>query len=181
MKKSSYSICLLFLFFAIPAINGQAQKQKAEMQMGKNIQLVSGDSVITFNTTSKTLSRYRSDRFYCWFDNRFINCTQGYSLGKPLDGEYIITDLEGHLIQRGEFKNGLKNGSWVSWYPDGYIRSVYNWRNGKLKRNEKVYDNAGNLLKNGNQKKNSVEGQESDEKGNVWRKFKGIFKKDPEE
>jgi len=54
------------------------------------------------------------------------------------------------LCQEGTFVNGLENGKWLLFYPDGTILNTQDFVNGKLHGKFVTYDKYGNIEINGN-------------------------------
>ena len=49
------------------------------------------------------------------------------------------------LLSQGEFKYGLKNGKWKSWYTSGELKRIENWKDGLLDGEMKYLSETGEV------------------------------------
>lgn len=75
---------------------------------------------------------------YYWYNNNTIGYNRGGINGTPLHGIYKACNKDGILLTKGEFKHGLKEGKWKTWYISGELKAVENYKNG-LKDNVQTY------------------------------------------
>lgn len=95
----------------------------------------------------KKLSLDNINKYYYWFDGAAINCTQGGNSGYLLDGDYEEISYPGkHLICKGSFTNGQKDGEWTTWFESGKIKTLENYKNGKLNGNQYEFDEKGKTI-----------------------------------
>jgi len=74
--------------------------------------------------------------------------------GFPLNGIYEVYDKNQNIIRLGNYKRGLKHGTWIQFSVDGAIVIKQEWKNGKLKRvmNDKKVTSSEELSKRSNKK-----------------------------
>ncbi|MFB0993718.1 MAG: hypothetical protein QMC17_02655 [Paracoccaceae bacterium] len=89
----------------------------------------------------------------------------------PFTGE-----IEGRT--QGSFKNGLREGSWVSYRDNCQLASAGDYKNGKKEGSWVSYHKNGQLRYKGDYKNGEEEGSWVGYKvsGSVWKKFTGTFK-----
>ncbi len=100
----------------------------------------------------------QNDVSYCWFKNNSIHITQGGYDGYLIDGEYVVFYPNSDLKAKGEYRKGLKNGVWKSWYSNGALKEVCNWKKGKRDGDYVVYDSLGELSISGRYSNNLKDG-----------------------
>lgn len=76
--------------------------------------------------------------------------------------------------QEGSFVDGLEQGKWVLYYPDGNILNEQHYKDGKLDGEFKTLDRFGNILISGNYVMGLKEGEWIVEKGTM----KQLYEKD---
>jgi len=76
---------------------------------------------------------HSKSKFYYWYKAQKVISTQGGSAGVVLNGDLESFYPNKQLYQQGQFKKGLKNGSWLYWRNDGTLRLEEDWNHGKLK------------------------------------------------
>jgi len=54
--------------------------------------------------------------------------------------------LTNRILQVGEFQNGLKNGNWYCYHPNGKINLIFSYYNGIKDGKWKQYDKNGRLI-----------------------------------
>lgn len=123
MKTTKLIILLLLLITPISLI---AQKKGNRTIHGKNF-------VQEINYLEKASVCFSNPyKMYYWMDAGKVHQTQGEFKGKLLHGEYEKCDQAGNLIEKGNFKKGLKVGVWKQWFPDGKLKQISNWKLGVL-------------------------------------------------
>lgn len=103
---------------------------------------------------------------YAWFAHHQIH-TNDYGFdGKLLNGEYSVYDrMNNKLIEKGVYKNGLKQGTWKEWYIDGTLKTVAHYKKGKVRGEIKYYDESGKFIQSQEEeKKNKKDKKEKKEK-----------------
>lgn len=86
---------------------------------------------------------------YHWYTNQTIMETKGGYDGKLLHGYYRSFYLSNQLFQSGEFKYGVKTGTWKNWYPDGKLKENMHWKNGQKNGSYYLYSSEGFMLGEG--------------------------------
>ena len=87
----------------------------------------------------------KKNRFYHYFYHKEIHQTQGDFSGYLLHGDYQVTNDSHQLIQKGQFKNGIKTGEWKEWQGNGTLSATSKWKNGRLHGQMEVFDQNGHL------------------------------------
>jgi antitoxin component YwqK of YwqJK toxin-antitoxin module len=68
----------------------------------------------------------------------------------PRSGEYVERVPDGQQIAvSGAFRDGLRQGTWTHYFPDGQVRLVQNWDRGRLHGREQVWAENGQLVTDG--------------------------------
>ncbi|TAJ09147.1 hypothetical protein DMA11_20630 [Marinilabiliaceae bacterium JC017] len=108
-----------------------------------------GDTAIVFsvNRQADAIHNVKADCYYFYFHHQHINRSKGYFIGKPLDQLYVKHTREGMLLEKGNFKTGLKHGIWQEWYLNGEIKSQAKWRNGMGVGKKNQYAKNGDLVR----------------------------------
>lgn len=126
---------------------------------GNQITVVQGDTILSFAIVSPpgTL-RTSTDLIYYWFDQGHIGKSQGGFTGQLLDGAYEAKLRKGGPIRKGNFRDGLRIGTWLEWYPNGKIKRSDDWRNGQRHGKASTYDAAGGLIREASYRNNELHG-----------------------
>jgi len=74
--------------------------------------------------------KIKNDRYYYWYYNKIIHSTQGGYTGQLLNGHYIAFYPDKNLKEEGNFKAGLKDGTWKTWNQKGDLTNVTTWDEG---------------------------------------------------
>ena len=90
----------------------------------------------------KSDPKIKNDRYYFWYLNKVIHSTQGGYSGQLLNGHYISYYPDKNLKEEGDFKRGLKDGTWKTWNQKGDLTSVVTWDEGMT-----VTDNQPSIFK----------------------------------
>ena len=82
--------------------------------------------------------------------------------------------INGELILKGTFKEGLKSGIWESWYLNSQLKSVENYQMGLKNGPFYYYDRAGKLIERTQYKNGIIEGKQKKMQGDtlVIRRFR---------
>jgi antitoxin component YwqK of YwqJK toxin-antitoxin module len=85
---------------------------------------------------------------------------KGVQLVRDGDGTYIVTDDAGKMLAKGDYRNGLQDGEWSSYYPDsGALMHVLGYAGGLLEGQATGYFESGDKEWEGVFKKNEREGE----------------------
>ncbi len=105
------------------------------------------DSTINFSvlTESKNV-KIDETKFYYWFRAGAVRYNRGGYDGKLLTDAYRSFYQNLNLKSQGKFKNGLKVGTWRSWYVSGERQKVEYWKKGLIHRKAYYYDESGALI-----------------------------------
>ncbi len=97
--------------------------------------------------------RVKSKRVYYWYkSDKIYKNTFGIG-GKVLHGEYIKRNLtDKTLLEKGNFKYGLKNGVWKEWFQNGNLAKIVFWKKGVLNGIYKEFDTIGAISLKGHYK-----------------------------
>lgn len=97
------------------------------------VRSTTSEANISAELSAKSQNKFKSDRFYSWFDKGRIGVTQGNYSGKLINGNYTEWYLESKQLKaKGMYKTGLKTGKWMFWDEEGKLKEVQNWRMGRL-------------------------------------------------
>lgn len=130
-KKSS----ILFIIVLLSACAGQFEKLT---EMASVVTFSSCDDVskicqvVPYNleiiNSSETTKPDKTLDYYSIYKNEIVS-TKGYILGLPLQGQYLKRD-SGLIIEEGYFENGVKTGTWKTFYQNGNIQTSVTYKNG---------------------------------------------------
>jgi antitoxin component YwqK of YwqJK toxin-antitoxin module len=122
-------IVTMLLFF----ISGSVSAQKYQDYGLDKVRIVEPDKIIQAEIIPVTTEPgIKSDRFYYWYSSNKIHYSQGGFSGKLLNGAYNEYYLNKNLKEQGNFKKGLKKGTWKSWNEDGTLSQISVWKNGVI-------------------------------------------------
>lgn len=65
-------------------------------------------------------------------------------------------DEQGNLVETGIWKNGYKDKSWISYYPDGNIATIGSFENGFREGTWLIFDETGKVKYEINYEKNRI-------------------------
>ncbi|RPJ74302.1 MAG: hypothetical protein EHM20_10830 [Alphaproteobacteria bacterium] len=119
------------------------------------------------------------DKAYYWYDNISIHETQGGCSGYVLDGLYTEYYVPGNdMLSSGQFKNGLKDGTWTTWFQNGKIGEQSIWDNGRLTGKKCTYNSSGEHVMTESYKNGLLHGKKivyTDKKEQVFHYKKGLL------
>eukprot|EP01136_Pigoraptor_vietnamica_P007216 Opistho-1_new@41177 len=72
---------------------------------------------------------------------------------------FRLKDVTRFVSQQGNFVNGLEEGKWLFFYPDGNIFNEQNFIKGLLQGEFKTYDKFGDIMIQGNYKDGERDGE----------------------
>jgi len=171
MKK----IYLILFLFTITRTLLYAQDY-SEKYNTRTIVINCSDSIVKANISNTQEDfKINDDLKYYWYNNDIIGCNRGGVNGKPLHGTYTVCNTHGVLLTQGEFKHGLKNGKWKTWYTSGELKEVGNWKDGLKHDIQRYYSETGDVVKEVKYKN----GEEVENKKSSG--IKSIFKKKDKE
>ena len=96
---------------------------------------------------------------YYYYHRQKVDSRQGGYTGMLLDGEAKMLNADLSLVSKGEFKNGLKHGTWMKWYPDGKLWMLTNWKLGVKEGKEYQYQTDGTLIRCSKYRNNLLHGK----------------------
>lgn len=102
-----------------------------------------------FYTTKKNL-KPKADRSYFWFKGGLIHSAQSGIAGELLHDKFVKFYHSNQLAEQGNFKNGLKVGSWKSWFENGKIETIQNYKSGILNGRYITFNQDGEIIEKGN-------------------------------
>ncbi len=145
----SWRIVVLLMIIGSVNVNSFGQKElKWEKLINKDdITILKHDTAYVFKTCEKKLRHVNRKKNYYYLNHRELGVRQGAYMGKLIDGEYMQYKGLTGLIEKGEFHKGVKNGTWITWYNTGSIRSVTKWHKGKPVGKRVEYSEVGDQLK----------------------------------
>jgi antitoxin component YwqK of YwqJK toxin-antitoxin module len=128
--KNLLIVCLVMCF----VFNLTAQDLKDPLTgMINRVYVQYGDSLAEayYYRGDKTI-KPKDDNIYYWYGVQDFKHTRGGFDGKILHGEFVMFYRNKDLLSKGNFKYGLKQGEWKTWYIGGERKSKEKWHNGKL-------------------------------------------------
>jgi len=140
-------LVLLLVFCVLSPMSGFAKKFIPEYNRKKPITVVSGDTAVIFYIRKDGISNVREKRQYHYYFHGQVFQNQGAYLGHLLEGEFVRLDGNGRLLEKGTFKDGLKQGEWKRWYANGELKGEQLWRNGKPAKTRFEYTVDGDKIK----------------------------------
>ena len=134
-----------FLFFL--SFSAMAQFNWFRRPSLREINLNYNDSSINFyvNTLDPRWKPKQGLRYY-WYSMEKINSNIGGFSGKLLQGQYTVYDNDNNMLTQGSFNNGLKDGTWNTWYSNGKLKFTCRWKNGIIKDGCLCFDQSGNII-----------------------------------
>ena len=108
--------------------------------------VVEGDTIHSFTVATQGFSgKVRPDVYYTWYLRNNFTSTQGGYEGALLHGAYTKILRDNTLLEKGQFREGLKDGEWITWHDRGGMEGVSRWDQGKQQGDQSSYDAAGML------------------------------------
>jgi antitoxin component YwqK of YwqJK toxin-antitoxin module len=161
MRYSPNLLFILCFFLSLIFTDLKAQKLANNKQNStREVELIYTDSTIVagiYTKQEKIKTKY--PLMYNWYFQEKLGQSQGDYWGYLLHGSYCVYDKKNRLIRKGDFKFGLKNGSWKSWYLNGILRINEAWENGMAQGCWNYYSPAGKLIKTVEYKKGQLSGK----------------------
>lgn len=97
------------------------------------------DTTSIIHITTKQNTSNNIDKTYFYYNLNSINSSKGYYVGNLLHGSFYSLNHNGTLLKKGSYKKGLKNKTWIEWYPNGNIKTIEKWKNGRIRRKKYCY------------------------------------------
>jgi antitoxin component YwqK of YwqJK toxin-antitoxin module len=92
-------------------------------------------------------------------------------------GTFYLKNKLRFNFQQGSFVDGLAQGRWTFFFPDGNILNIHHFIDGKLDGEYKTYNKLGELVENGNYKKGEMDGEWFFENGKLKKVYEnGVLK-----
>lgn len=111
-----------------------------------------------FYTTDKKVTA-RKNKTYFWFKGGAVHYAESGIGGLLLDGKFTKMFHSNQLAEQGYFENGLKKGTWKTWYSNGTIETTQYWSGGLRVGSYYRYSQAGEVLEAGNYRNNKRHGK----------------------
>jgi len=111
-----------------------------------------------FYTTDKKI-KVKDHKMYYWFKGGAIHSAESGIAGTLLDDKFVKMYHSNQLAEQGQFKEGLKVGTWKTWHTNGTIESVQNWKKGLKCGDYLRYDQNGALAESGKYSKDLKTGK----------------------
>ncbi len=94
--------------------------------------VVAGDTIHSFTVATQDFSgKVRPDVYYTWYLRNSFTSTQGGYEGTLLHGSYTKILRDNTLLEKGQFREGLKDGEWITWHNQGATEGISRWDRGK--------------------------------------------------
>lgn len=101
-----------------------------------------------FYTIKKEVNPEKNKTYY-WFKGGQIHKSEFGFSGELLHDEFKKYYLNNQIAENGFLKKGLKKGIWKTWFTNGKIQTVSNWRDGILRGKYFEFNVEGNLVSSG--------------------------------
>jgi len=111
-----------------------------------------------FYTTNKVVSA-KPERSYYWFKGGAIHNSEQGMAGELLHNDFLKFYHSNQLAEAGEYKNGLKEGYWKTWFENGILQSETYWNKGQKDGSYAAYDVTGLLTQAGKYRNNKKHGK----------------------
>ncbi|HYX08590.1 MAG TPA: hypothetical protein VE912_17805 [Bacteroidales bacterium] len=138
----------LILYTLLCSMTIQLYSQRNEEEpLTRIVKVSQGDSVIV----AGILIRHKEvtpgpDLTYFWYSGGAVNFNVAGFAGELLHGDYKIFDPEQHLIVKGGFSHGLKDGAWKYWFSNGKLLRTENWKKGEKTGETVFFDRNGSKV-----------------------------------
>lgn len=120
-----------------------------QTKLGKTQRLSFSDNgkhyTVEFLRDNKVVVKWQNKKYY-YVSGQKIHHAQGDFSGLLLNGNYIVENKKGDLIEKGHFKNGLKSGLWKKWHANGQLKETVRYVKGIPVGTKKVYNEEGELV-----------------------------------
>lgn len=165
LKRSSFMTRILcacvFLLLWVNSSQGQNisnQRMFRDLVVTNYVTQAIGDTVYKFHVKMVEDNSHHMAKRYHWFHQGKLRSTVGSHAGKLLHGPLEKFDRDGNLLEKGEFAQGLKEGDWLWWYPNGFVARQCSWRRGWQTGTFNEYHANGSLYRTGKYKKDKLHG-----------------------
>lgn len=153
----------LSILFALPLFAfGQKGQPISTDTIYINAKLIEKDSVIvpfdeSYILTSDSCTKiiryghynFSKKTFYGKFkdvnrnDTSIVIATGAYTNDGLKSGEFIVNNIDGKLLMRGNFVKGKLNGDWLSYYPNGNLKAKGKFANNEYSGKWELYKENG--------------------------------------
>lgn len=120
---------IILISFCLLSVTASAQKMPAYGLDKVRIAQSDQNIVAELDHESSTIS-VKANLQYYWYSANMIHDTQGGYSGRLLNGLYSVFYLNKNLKEQGNFKKGLKDGTWKTWKEDGSLSATAIWERG---------------------------------------------------
>lgn len=149
------SICISDIY----AQDRLRQPMFRDLEVTNSVSHSKGDSIYNFHVRlMKGNDASQDDKRYYWFHQGEVKSTVGNHAGSVLHGAFEKFDRKGNLIEKGDFSNGLKDGSWMTWHDNGNVASMYSWNDGWRSGDFKEFNREGSLRIKGSYRNDKLHG-----------------------
>lgn len=140
-----YAFFVLTLFVALFS---EAQDNLNDFALKRSLKQDGLQFVFTVLDSDKNgVRRHDQSKFYYWLKAQNVVATQGASSGQLLDGIFEAFYLNKQLARKGEFRKGLKHGTWHYWRTDGTLKKSEQYNNGTQSGKQQYFDEEGMVHK----------------------------------
>lgn len=136
-KLIIYILSILFIMLGLSAFKWKKQESYRE------VVITNGDISTRANVlVNKIKIQPQDELMYYWYSSGNLGNNMGGYYGFLLYGPYHVIDNDEHLIEKGYFLFGLKNGQWKYWSESGELNRIEEWKEGKLHGWVKNYEDG---------------------------------------
>lgn len=136
--------CTYIISLTLTLLNMSCVDKVYEPRQHRKVYLTPADKKVEATVVTRKRVNTRTSCNYYWYDNMKINFTKGGYSGHLLDGPYSEYSYPSEtLLQKGNFKLGLKHGRWLKWHSNGELAEISSWRHGKLHGERQIFNDSG--------------------------------------
>jgi antitoxin component YwqK of YwqJK toxin-antitoxin module len=136
-------ICIVVLTICPFKLSGQATEKIKTYVVNVTAKDSTIKAEIFYNNPS---IRLKENRYYYWYKDNRIFCSEGDFDGKLLNGTYTCCYSDKNLKEKGRYEKGLRKGIWRRWYANGVTREVIHFKDGLRHGKYFLYSSGGQLV-----------------------------------
>ena len=165
MKTTNSSLRILVVAGLLLLLSGAGIAQKEfKNLLTQTIRVTTDSTRIRASIIVETHEvKTSNDKYYFSYKGGEIKRVRGMVVGKILDGDFSELDEDNNVLIAGRFDEGLKDGEWKKWYPNGELREVAHWNKGVQSGTFTAYSLSGELVQEGE--------YDEGKKHGVWKAF----------
>ena len=117
---------------------------RSDININHTIKVNKWNDSLKLRPSSLTLNHSKNEEVkILLYENGSIHSILNYKNGR-LHGEIWIF-LDGQISERGIYENGLAEGEWITYNPEGMLDNIGHYKNGKMDGEWKFFDKNGDV------------------------------------